>query len=78
MHEPMRLQGAEHFPYTTALYVNNSEKTFSIKQFSIQDTAAYQLGNTSSRTNTEVKQCWLGLYLDGRLFKCCLSVAAKL
>ena len=32
--------------------------------------AAYQLGNTSSRTITEVKQRWAQ-------FKCCLSVAAN-
>ena len=39
--------------------------------------AAYQLGNTSSRTITEVKQRWARLVLDGTLFKCCLSAAAN-
>ena len=35
--------------------------------------AAYQLGNISSDATTEVKRRWAGLYLDGRLFKYCLS-----
>ena len=39
--------------------------------------AAYQLGNTSSRTITEVKQPWAWLVLGWDLFKCCLSAAAN-
>ena len=59
------------FKHTIIEDVNNNRKT-------VLGAAAYQPGNTSSRTITEVKQCWVRLALGWEtLFKSCLSAAAN-
>ena len=47
------------------------------EKFVSKGAAAYQLGNTSSLRSLKSSNVELGYYLDGRLFKCCLSAAAN-
>ena len=66
------------FHFTSAILPQYKYVKKVIKDGAVEGATAYQLGNTSSRMITEVKQHLARLVLGWRLFKCCLSALSRL